>query len=111
MTPLLASPHCAKRLAAAERAVQIKPDFVLAHDVLAGLLLKSGELERSIAESRLSSKLDPTDRTAVYHLLSAWRKRGNDAEVAALAKELRTMIEQARLDQIEKNRFRIVEKE
>lgn len=98
-------------LAAAERAVQVKPDFVLAHDVLAGLLLKSGELERSIAESRLSLKLDPTDRTAVYHLLSAWRKRGNDAEVAELAKQLRTMIEQARLDQIEKNRFRIVEKE
>lgn len=98
-------------LAAAERAVKIKPDFVLAHDVLAGLLLKSGELERSIAESRLSLKLDPTDRTAVYHLLSAWRKRGNDAEVAALAKQLRAMIEQARLDQIEKNSFRIVEKE
>jgi tetratricopeptide (TPR) repeat protein len=96
-------------IAAAERAVKIKPDFVLAHDVLAGLLLKSDELDRSIAESRLSLKLDPTDRTAVYHLLSAWRKRGNDAEVAALAKQLRTMIEQARLDQVEKNRFRIVE--
>jgi tetratricopeptide (TPR) repeat protein len=98
-------------IAAAERAVKIKPDFVLAHDVLAGLLLKSGELDRSIAESRLSLKVDPTDRTAVYHLLSAWRKRGNDAEVATLAKQLRTMIEQARLDQVEKNKFRIVERQ
>jgi len=97
-------------IAAAERAVKIKPDFVLAHDVLAGLLLKSGELDQSIAESRLALKLDPTDRTAVYHLLSACRKRGNDPEVATLSKQLRTMIEQARLDQIEKNRFQIVER-
>lgn len=98
-------------VAAAERAVKIKPDFVLAHDVLAGLFLKSGELQRSIAESRVSLKLDPTDRTAVYHLLSAWRRQGNNAEVATLTVQLRMMIEQARREQVEKNKFRIVEKE
>jgi tetratricopeptide (TPR) repeat protein len=103
-------PAFQEAVTAAERAVKLKPDFVLAHDLLAGLLLKSGELRRSIDQSQRALTIDPTDRTAVYHLLSAWRERGNSAEVAAMSKRLRTLIEQARLAQIEQNKFRIVEK-
>lgn len=103
-------PAFREALASAERAVKLKPDFVLAHDLLSGLLLKSGEPLKSIEESKSALAIDPTDRTAVYHLLSAWRQRGNADEVAATSKRLRGLIEQARLDQAEKSRFRIVEK-
>ena len=96
-------------VAAAEWSVKQKPDFLLAHDLLSGLLLKSGDAMGSILESQRALALDPTDRTAVYHLLSAWRQRGNSAEVTALTTRLRTLIEQARAEQVELNKFRIVE--
>jgi len=94
---VLGQPAFHEAVTAAERAVKLKPDFVLAHDLLAGLLLKSGELGRSIDESQRALAIDPTDRTAVYHLRSAWRERGNSAQVAVMSKRLRALIERTRL--------------
>jgi len=102
-------PEFQEAVASAERAAALQPDLVAAHDLLAGLLLKSGEALRSIEESHRALALDPADRTAVYHLLTAWRQRGNAAEVAAASRQLRGLIEQARLDQVERSQFRIVE--
>jgi tetratricopeptide (TPR) repeat protein len=97
--------------AAARRALRANPSFAQAHDVLSRLYLRAGDPSRSIEESRLALKLDPTNRTAVYHLISALRARGDKAEVAALTIRLRDLAATEGRNQAESNRFRIVETE
>lgn len=95
--------------AAAERATRSKPDFVLAHDVLGQLYLESGDFNRSIAESRVALKTDQTDRTAVYHLITALRKSGQTSKIPELLKRLRELAEAELRSEAKKNRFRLVE--
>jgi predicted O-linked N-acetylglucosamine transferase (SPINDLY family) len=91
--------------------VHAKPDFLLARDVLSGLYLKSGDLQKSIAESRLALKQDPDDRTAVYHLIEALRKSGNTSELPALVARMHKIVEAEAKNQAEVYRFRLVETE
>jgi len=105
------TPEFAEALAAASRAVHAKPDFLLARDVLSGLYLKSGDLQKSIAESRLALKQDPDDRTAVYHLIEALRKSGNTSELPALVARMHKIVEAEAKNQAEVYRFRLVETE
>jgi tetratricopeptide (TPR) repeat protein len=97
--------------AAAQRAVKANATFAPAHDVLSRLYLRAGDLTRSVEESRLALKFDPTDRTAMYHLISALRASGNKSEVASLTARLRDMAFADTRNEGEKNRFRIVEAE
>jgi tetratricopeptide (TPR) repeat protein len=97
--------------AAAQRAVKANATFAPAHDVLSRLYLRAGDLTRSVEESRLALKFDPTDRTAMYHLISALRASGNKSEVASLTARLRDMASADTRNEAEKNRFRIVEAE
>jgi len=58
------TPEFQEAEAAAQRAVKAKPAFAPAHDVLSRLYLRAGDGARSITESRLALRLDPTERAA-----------------------------------------------
>ena len=104
------TPEFKEAIAAAERAIQLRPDFVLARDLLGNLYLKSGETERSIEQSRRALQESPSDQEALYHLIQALRKdkRGNP-ELPALVKRLAELREQARGEEAEGNRYRLYE--
>ena len=97
--------------AAAQRAVKAKADFAPAHDVLSRLYLRAGDVSRAVKESRLALKFDPTDRTALFHLISALRASGDQAEVATLTARLRDLAATETRNDAERSRFRIVEAE
>lgn len=103
------SPSFKEALKSAERAVALQPDFPLARDLFGRLLLQQGKTGQAIHESRLAFQQDPTDQTALYHLILALRKGGNRAEIAPLAKKLAKLREQARLKQAAEHKYALVE--
>jgi tetratricopeptide (TPR) repeat protein len=83
-------------VAAAAEAVRLKPDFVLARDVLGGLYLKSGQTARSIEQSRLALRDNPSDQVALYHLIQALRNaKDPKGEVPTLVKRLTALREES----------------
>jgi len=97
--------------AAAQRAVKAKPDFAPAHDVLSRLYLRAGDAPKAVKESRMALEFDPTDRTALFHLISALRFSGDKLEVATLTARLRDLAAAETRNDAERSRFRIVEAE
>jgi len=96
---------------AARRSIRSKPDFPLARDVLSELCLRSGRTSEAIAESRRALKDDPNDQSAIYHLIVALRKTGNVAEVPDLVQRLAQVTGDARKQEAERNRYKLVEDE
>ena len=99
-------------LDAAAEAVRLKPDFVLARDVLSRLYLQGGEVEKAIEQCRLSLRDDPSDEMALYRLIRALQSSGRQdaaAEVPALLKRFTALREEARQRQALESKYRLVE--
>jgi tetratricopeptide (TPR) repeat protein len=102
------SPEFEKAVRAATRATRLKPDFVLARDDLAQLEILAGNMQAAIDESNRALATDPSDQTAVYHLLVAYRKTHQTAKAAAMAKRLAVLSRTAQKQREERNRVRLV---
>jgi tetratricopeptide (TPR) repeat protein len=90
------SPEFGEAVEAAAQAVRLKPDFVLARDVLGNLYLKAGQNEQAIEQSRLALRDNPSDQVATYHLLQALRKtKDSRNEIPGLVKKLAALREQS----------------
>ena len=98
-------------IAAASRAEQLRADFVLAYDLLGNLYLKSGEIDKSIVQSRHALAENPSDQEALYHLIQALRQSGKDSkgELPTLVKRLAVLRQQARQAEASGNRYRLYE--
>ncbi len=92
-----------------ERAVQLRPEFVLAHDTLAGLYLKSQRISQSIAHSRQALRLLPSDQNALYHLIQALRKSGQQQELPQLVNRLSELRRETKDTEAMLNRYKIFE--
>ncbi|HEX7363429.1 MAG TPA: tetratricopeptide repeat protein [Bryobacteraceae bacterium] len=93
----------------AQKAVQLQPDFARARDLLGRLLLEEGKTTEAIRQSRLAFQQDPTDQTALYHLILALRKGGRKSEILPLAKKLAKLREQARLKKAAEHKYALIE--
>lgn len=96
-------------LQSAQKAVQLQPKFALGRDVLGRLYLEEGKTEEAIAESRLAFQDDPTDQTALYHLILALRKSARSNEIPELAKKLLELREQARVKDAAEHKYALIE--
>ncbi len=105
------TPQFKQALAAAARAAELKPDLLLAHDLLGNLYLRAGQLDKSIVESRRALAENPYDQEALYHLIQALRQSGKDSkgELPALVKRLAILRQQARQAEASGNRYRLYE--
>jgi len=92
-----------------ERAVKLSSDFVLAHDTLAGLYLKSHQIRLSIHHSREALRLLPSDQSALYHLIQALRKSGQQQELPQLVKCLSELRQETRDKEALQNGYKIFE--
>ncbi len=90
------TPEFRQAMTSAAEAVRLKPDFVLARDVLGGLYLKSGQTARAIEQSRLALRDNPSDQVALYHLIQALRNaKDPKGEVPTLVKRLAALREES----------------
>jgi tetratricopeptide (TPR) repeat protein len=94
----------------ASRAVQLKPDFVLARNVLGNLYLKSGQVDKAILESRETLRYAPSDEVALYHLLQGLRRsKDSKGEIPALSKRLAAAREESKRKQAAESRYKLYE--
>lgn len=103
------SPPFQEALKSAETAIRLQPNFSRARDLLGRLLLEQGKTSEAIRESRLAFEEDPTDQTALYHLILALRRGDEHKEVAPLVKRLAQLREQARMKKAAEHKYALVE--
>lgn len=96
-------------LNAARRAVELKPDFGLARDLLGRLYLQQGNVAEAIEQSRLALHYSPTDQKALYHLILALRKGNRTDDVPALLKKLVALREQTGKRQTAEHNYALLE--
>jgi tetratricopeptide (TPR) repeat protein len=98
----------------ASEAVRLKPDFVEARNLLANLYIHSNRYDAAIEQSRSALQYDPSNETAMFHLILALRragKGGENDEIQALAKRLSELQQASSHKEIEVNRYKLVEQE
>jgi tetratricopeptide (TPR) repeat protein len=96
----------------AEKAIQLQPDYPLARNLLGRLYFDEGRTGDAIQQSRLAFQEDPSGQsaqTALYHLILALRKSGNQAEIAGLARRLAELREKSRAQETAERRYSLVE--
>jgi tetratricopeptide (TPR) repeat protein len=106
------SPEFRQAVDAAIEAVSLKPNFVLARDVLSRLYVQAGELDKAIEHCRLALRDDPSDEMALYRLIRTLQSSGRPdaaAEVPALLKRFTALREEGRQRQARESTHRLVE--
>ena len=93
----------------ARQAVALQPTLGAARGVLATLYLQQGQYKDAIEQCRKALQSDPKDRTALYHLIQALRKTGNNAEIPDLLKRLAQLRQQAAKETSERYQYKLVE--
>jgi tetratricopeptide (TPR) repeat protein len=96
----------------AQLAVRLKPDMVEARNLLANLYIASGKYDLAIEQCRVAMRDDPSDQTAIYHLIVALRHTPGDAahnEIPALVKQLAQLQQSSLQQETDRKRFSLVE--
>lgn len=99
-------------ISSALTAVKLKPDFVEARDLLASLYLSAGQYRLAIEQCRLALNYAPSDQSAMYHLIVAFRHSelsGEREQIQALVKRLSEAEQAARRLDTDRKRFKLVE--
>jgi tetratricopeptide (TPR) repeat protein len=105
------SPEFQEAMRAASRAVELKPDFALARDVLSRLYLESGQTGRAIEQCRLALRDNPSDATALYRLIRALQrsdKASDAAQIPALLTRFNEVRQELRKQEGEEARYKLL---
>lgn len=95
----------------AKEAVALQPTLSGARTVLAKLYLQEGKYPEAIEQCRKALERDPKDQTALYHLIQALRKTGDNHELPDLLKQLALLRKQAAREESERNQYKLVEED
>lgn len=102
------SPEFQQGLDSAKRAVTLQPSLVAAHNVLSKYYLDSGQNSQAARECRLVLEKNPSDQAALYHLVLALRKTGDQREIPDLLKRLAQARQAATRQEGERNRYKLI---
>ena len=103
------TPEFQLAMRSAEKAVRLQPTLAAARGVLAKLYMRVGQYPEAVEQCRLALKSDPKDQTALYRLIQALRKTGQQDEIPGLLKRLAQLREQATQDERERYRYKLIE--
>ncbi len=101
-----------RAISAAQHAVQLKPNFAMARDVLSRLYLQKGDLDLAIEQCRLALRDDSSDATALYRLIRTLQKKGtreSRREIPALLKQFTELRGRLQNQEEEESRYRLIE--
>jgi tetratricopeptide (TPR) repeat protein len=91
-----------------KRSMKLQPSLTAAHNLLAKFYLDAGENALAAQECRIVLQQSPSDQSALYHLVIALRKSGNQAEIPDLLKRLAKARQEATKQEGERNRYKLV---
>jgi tetratricopeptide (TPR) repeat protein len=103
------TPEFQTAMRSARKAVALQPALGGARTVLAKLYLQAGHYQEAVEQCRKALESDPKDQTAVYRLIQALRKTGNNAEIPGLLKRLALLRQEATKEERQHYRFKLVE--
>ncbi len=103
------SPAFHEAMQNAMAAARIEPDLIDAHNQLAGMYMNLGEYSLAVKECRTALHYDPSNETALYHLILSFRHTGEDENLPSLVKRLAELHEQSRQRESDRKRFQLVE--
>lgn len=101
------TPDFALALRSAKRAANLQPSLSSAHTVLAKLYMQTGQYAEAIAQCRNALEIDPQDQSALYHLIQALRKSGQQKEIPELLQRLAKLREEAAQQERERYRYKL----
>jgi two-component SAPR family response regulator len=77
--------------------------------VLAKLYLQAGNYSAAAEQCRKALDQDPQDQTALYHLIQALRKTGDQREIPDLLKRLALLRKQTAHEESQRYQYKLVE--
>ena len=107
---LLKSPSVEEQREAQSRLrwiVKQEPGNSTAHGLLGKVYFQLGEIPKATAELESAIRLDPSDRTSTYQLMTIFQRTGRAKESAELARKFRTLLEKEKADEAAVDRFQI----
>ena len=87
-----------------------EPGNAVAHGLLGKVYFQLGDTSEAAAESAAAIRLDPSDRTSTYQLMTIYQRTGRTREAAELARKVRLLLDQEKVEEDASNRFRLVRK-
>lgn len=104
------SPEFKEAMQNALAAARTKPGLVDAHNELASMYMSLNQYDRAIQECRTALQYDPSNETAMYHLVISMRHSGqSNDELQPLVKRLAEMHQESLRHETDRKRFRLVE--
>lgn len=100
-----------RALRSASKAVELQPNLAPPRAVLATLYLQAGRYKEAVEQSRRALQSDPKNQTALYHLIQALRKTGENREIPDLLKRLALLRKEAARDQSQRYQYKLVEED
>jgi len=92
-----------------KKSVALRPSFASARVTLAKLYAQNGQYAEAAEQCRKALASDPKDQTALYRLIQAQRKLGQQKEIPELLKRLAALRKQATKDERERYRYKLIE--
>jgi tetratricopeptide (TPR) repeat protein len=83
-----ATPEFRLAMRSAKQAVALQPSLAPAHTVLAKLYMQTGHYQEAIEQCGEALAIDLKDRAAVYRLIQALRRTGQEQEIPELLSRL-----------------------
>lgn len=105
------SPAFNEAMQAALAAEKSKPDVIEAHNLLGTMYMTLKQYDKAVKESRTALQYDPSDETAMYHLLISLRRSGQSDDLQPLVKRLSEMHQESLRRETERKRYRLVEQQ
>ena len=93
----------------AAAAAEIKPDLVDAHSELASMYMSLGQYDRAVKECRKALQYDPSNETALYHLIISLRHTGHEEDLKPMVRRLAELHKESLQRETDRKRFRLVE--
>ena len=93
------------------QALQLKPDMVVARDLLATIYLNTEKYDLAIEQCRIALKEAPSDQSAMYHLMIALRHSGPEEQrqIPVLVKQLSDLKQSTRRLETEQKTYKLIE--
>ncbi len=103
------SPAFKEAMEDALAAEKTKPDLVEAHNQLASMYMSLNQYDRAIKECKTTLHYDPSNETAMYHLIISMRHSGHQDDLQPLVKRLSELHQESLRHETDRKRFRLVE--
>jgi tetratricopeptide (TPR) repeat protein len=104
------SPEFKEAMHDASVAAEAQPDLVDAHNQLASMYMKLGQYDQAVKECRTALKYDPSNESALYHLILSLRHTGEKSDdLKPMVERLAELHRQSLKRETDRKRFRLVE--